>query len=106
MDFIADVQLAQYLDLYKLSKEDFQKKCDFWEADGKNYIKTFLGIRADIIKEEEMSQLIKYFVWWRIYADLNLSEGEHYKKNFDTLIKGFQNNSDSPRQTTKGIMVF
>lgn len=106
IDFISAVQKTQLLDLYKISSVDFQSKCDYLENEGRNYIKTYLGVKADRIKDFEWQQLLKYFVWWRIYADLNLQEGEHYKKNFDVLIKGFEGNMETGTRVQRGIRVY
>lgn len=106
IDFISAVQKTQLLDLYKISSENFQSKCDYLENEGRNYIKTYLGVKADRIKDFEWQQLLKYFVWWRIYADLNLQEGEHYKKNFDVLIKGFEGNMETGTRVQRGIRVY
>lgn len=105
IDFIPEGQLNQYLDLYKMTKEKFVERVNFLEIDAENYIKTYLGSRFTILNDIEKSQLIKFYVWWRIYGDLNLQEGEHYKRNFDTLIKGFAGSVENPRQAVKRIMV-
>lgn len=105
IDFISDVQKIQLLDLYRISSEAFQNKCDYLENEGKNYVKTYLGTKAEKIKDYEWQQLLKYFVWWRVYADLNLEEGEHYKKNFDVLIKGFEGNMENGSRTKRKIVV-
>lgn len=106
IDFISAVQRTQLLDLYKINSTDFQSKCDYLETEGRNYIKTYLGVKADRIKDFEWQQLLKYFVWWRVYADLNLQEGEHYKKNFDVLIKGFEGNMETGTRVQRGIRVY
>jgi len=105
IDFIPEGQLAQYLDLYKMTKEKFVERVNFLETDGTSYIKTYLGTKFGKLNDIEKSQLLKFYVWWRIYGDLNLQEGEHYKRNFDTLIKGFQGSVENPRQATRKIMV-
>lgn len=106
IDFISAIQQTQLLDLYKISFIDFQNKCDYLENEGRNYIKTYLGVKANRIKDFEWQQLLKYFVWWRVYADINLQEGEHYKRNFDILIKGFEGNMETGTRVQRGIRVY
>lgn len=101
IDFIPGPQLEQYLKLYNVGLDKFKERCNFLEIDGTNYIKTYMGSRMDKLSEEDKTQLLKYFVWWRIYADLNLEEGEHYKSNFDKLLRACResrNNGKEPRK--------
>lgn len=104
IEFIPKTQLEQYLRLYNLTLEKFVERCSFLEIDGKNYLKTYLGDRLQEVSKEEEEQLLKYFVWWRIYGDLNLEEGEHYKRNFDTLLRACKEANKTGKKI-KRIMV-